>query len=80
MKEPVEDFGCQRIHARKGEAFFAEVFEGCADVVEGLAVEDEKAVVKMSNGPHLHGWILVVVLLNIQSELVADFFLCRSSP
>ena len=71
-KESGEDLRCEGIHAGEGEAFFAEVFERCADMVERLAVKNKKTVVEIGNHIDLDGGVLFVVFPEVEVELFAD--------
>ena len=71
-EESGEDLRCEGIHAGEGEAFFAEVFKRCADMVERLAVKNKKTVVKIGNHIDLDGGVLFVVFLEVEVEMFAD--------
>ncbi len=58
----------QAIHPRKREPLFAEVFNGCADMIEFLVIDEQKAIMNLLDASNLNGRILSVVLLQIESK------------
>jgi hypothetical protein len=64
----LEHAGRQAIHARKREPLFAEVFNGCADMIEFLAIDEYKAIMNLLDTSDFNGRILGVVLLQIESK------------
>lgn len=56
------------VHMGEGEEFFAEVFEGGADVVDVL-VDNQETVVGLGGGVQGHAGILDVVPLDVLPEL-----------
>lgn len=58
----------QAIHARKREPLFAEVFDGCTDMIEFLAIDEQKAIMNLLDASDFKGRILGVVLLQIESK------------
>ena len=60
-----------RIEYLECEALFAEVFEACADVVEGLVVDNHKTVVHGVGEFHRQRWILRVELLDVEGSEIS---------
>lgn len=58
----------------ESEPFFAEVFEGCADVVDVAFVEDEKAVVCGLECFDLDGRVLGIMFREVERELSGNVF------
>ena len=63
-----EHASLKAIHARKREPLFAEVFNGCADVIEFFAIDEQKAIMNVLDASNFKGRILGVVLLQIESK------------
>jgi len=53
------------LHSCEGEQFFAQVFYGCADVIDGI-VDKQKTVVKMGRFFYGYGGVLCVMSCKIQ--------------
>ena len=63
-----EHAGRQAIHARKREPLFAKVFNGGTDMIEFLAIDEQKAIMNLLDPSDFNGRILGVVLLQIESK------------
>ena len=71
--EAGEDFRCQGVEFGECEALFSKVFHRGSEVVEVLLIDDEEPIVEALEGLDRDGWVLGVVLFEIQGELTADF-------
>ena len=64
----IEHAGRQAIHARKREPLFTEVFNGCADMIEFLAIDEQEAIMNLLDASDFNERILGVVLLQIEPK------------
>jgi hypothetical protein len=58
-------------HESEAEPFLTQVFDGCSYEIY-FFVKDQEAVVRFAECPDFHGWILSVMLVNVQLKLFGN--------